>query len=608
MSRGAKPGIPWLLAPPPAGAHLSTVSRIAFLIPATRWVGRYERRFVARDLGGGLAVGCMLIPQGLAFAQIVKVPPVQGLWSGVAAMMAYAVFGPSRNLMVGPEAGTAMMVSAVLTAAKMQSPEQRLAGAALLAIMIGVVLVIAGLFRLGAISDFLSRPILVGYINGIALVLIASQLPGVLGIRSNANDFVPRVAEIASKLGDVHWPTLWLSASALVFLLVSRRMLPQFPGAAVVVAAGIALSALLDFQARGIRVLGSIDQGLPTIAFPSLGTGPVLGLVPGALSVALLIYASSAITSRVFADKNHYAFRANHELFGLAAANIAAGLVQGIPAAGSDARTVINDAAGSHTQVAGVVASAVVAIIIFFLAPFMRLLPIALLGAVVVASAISLFDLRGFVRIARVRMLEGILAIATLVAVLVFGILPGVLLAVALAVADLVRRAARPHDAVLGRLRGSPGYHDIEQRPGSETLPGLIIYRIDAPLFFANARFLREQVHTLIDTAKAPVRMVVLDCGAMFDLDVTAAETLEELDHELDTRGITLALAEPHAPMRRVLRRSGLLQKLGPENIFATVGESIRAYVGRAQADLGRYVDWQRVDEPPRPSGGKREA
>jgi sulfate permease, SulP family len=586
------------------------VSRIACFIPAARWLGGYERRFVARDLGGGLAVGCMLIPQGLAFAQIVRVPPVQGLWSGVAAMMAYALFGPSRHLMVGPEAGTAMMVSAVLTAANMESPEQRLAGAAVLAAMIGAALVIAGIFRLGAISDFLSRPILVGYINGIALVLIASQLPGVLGIRSDANEFFPRVAEVASKIGSINWPTLWLSASALGFLLVSRRLLPLLPGAAVVVAVGIALSTLLDFQARGIRVLGNIDQGLPAIGFRSLRTGALLGLVPGALSVALLIYASSALTSRVFADKNHDAFRANGELFGLAAANFAASLVQGIPAAGSDARTVINDAARSHTQVAGVVASAVVVTTIFLLAPVMRLLPNALLGAVVIASAISLFDLRGFIRIARVRMLEGVLAVATLVAVLAFGILPGVLLAVALAVADLVRRAARPHDAVLGRLKGSPGYQDIEQRPGSETLPGLIIYRIDAPLFFANARFLREQVHRLIEAAKAPVRMVVLDCGAMFDLDVTAAETLEKLDRDLDERGITLVLAEPHAPMRDVLRRSGLLQKLGPENVLPTVGESIRAYVDRTQAqvDAGQYVDWQRVDESPRPSGGKRGA
>jgi SulP family sulfate permease len=586
------------------------VSRIACFIPAAGWLGRYERRFVARDLGGGLAVGCMLIPQGLAFAQIVRVPPVQGLWSGVAAMMAYALFGPSRQLMVGPEAGTAMMVSAVLTGANLESPEQRVAGAALLAIMIGAALVTAGIVRLGAISDFLSRPILVGYINGIALVLIASQLPGVLGIRSDANDFFPRLADLASKVGSVHWPTLWLSASALGFLLVCRRLLPSLPAAAVVVAAGIALSNVFDLQARGIHVLGNIDQSLPAIGFPSLRAGSIVSLVPGALSVALLIYASSALTSRVFADKNHDPFRANGELFGLAAANFAASLVHGIPAAGSDARTVINAAAHSQTQVAGVVASAVVAITILLLAPVMRLLPNALLGTVVMASAIALFDLRGFVRIARVRRLEGVLAVATLVAVLAFGILPGVLLAVALSVADLVRRAARPHDAVLGRLEGSPGYHDIEQRPGSETLPGLIIYRLDAPLFFANARFLREQVHRLIETAKVPVRMVVLDCGAMFDLDVTAAETLEELHRELDERGITLVLAEPHAPMRQVLRRSGLLQKLGPENVFPTVGESIRAYVHRAQSevDVGQYVDWQRVDDPPRPSGGNREA
>lgn len=558
---------------------------MARFVPAARWLGRYERRFLARDFAGGLAVGAMLIPQGLAFAQIVQVPPVAGLWSGIAAMMAYALFGPSRHLMVGPEGGTAMMVAAVLTTVGMESPEQRLGGAALLALMVGAVLLIAGCFRLGAISDFLSRPILVGYINGVALVMIASQLPGVLGIASTESDFIPQVMELASKLGDMHGPTVWLSASALVFLLAFRRVLPKLPGAVVVVTAGIILSALLDFEARGIQVLGHIAQGVPRMGLPEVPSGALLRLAPGALSIALLIYASSALTSRIFADKNGYEFKANDELFGVAAANFAAGLIQGLPVAGSDARTIINDAAGSRTQAAGLVAAGVVAAIIFFLAPVMSLLPNALLGAVVIASALSLFDLRGIVRIWRVRMPEGLLALATLVGVLLFGILPGVLVAVALAVADLVRRAARPHDAVLGRLEGRPGYHDVEHRPGGDTLPGLIIYRIDAPLFFANARFLHERVLKLVDTARDPVRMVVLDCGAMFDLDVTAAETLEELDREFDARGITLALAEPHAPMRRVLRRTGLLQKVGQENIFSTVGESIRAFVQRTEAE-----------------------
>ena len=345
-------------------ASPSGFGRMESFIPAARWMSRYERRFIVRDLAGGLAVGSMLIPQGLAFAQIVKVPPVQGLWSGIAAMIAYALFGPSRHLMVGPEAGTAMMVSAVLTTAKMESPEQRLAGAALLAIMIGIVFVIAGSFRLGAISDFLSRPILVGYINGIALVLIASQLPGVLGIRTTENDFFPQVLQIASKLGDVHWPTVWLSLSALVLLLAFRRVLPTVPAAAIVVTAGIILSALLGFEARGIKVLGRIDQGLPTIGLPDVSAGSVLGLVPGALSIALLIYASSALTSRIFADKNRYEFRANGELFGLAAANFATSLVHGVPVAGSDTRTVINDAAGSRTQAVGLIASGIVATII----------------------------------------------------------------------------------------------------------------------------------------------------------------------------------------------------------------------------------------------------
>ncbi len=574
------------------------------LIPAVRWLRGYRRAFVLWDLAGGLAVGSMLIPQGLAFAQIVRVSPVAGLWSGVAAMFAYALFGSSRHLMVGPEAGTAMMVAAVLTDTGFVSPAQRLGAAALLALMVGAVLVAAGLFRLGAIADFLSRPILVGYINGVAVVLIASQLPGVLGIRSTQNEFGPQVVEIGSKLASVHWPSVWLSAGALALLLVLRRTAPKLPGAIVVVTAGIILSALLDFEARGVRVLGRIERGPPAIRLSELPVRSMLDLAPGALSIALLIFASSVLTSRIFADRNRDAFRANDEFFGIAAANFAAGLVHGVPAAGSDARTVVNDAAGARTQAAGLFAAAAVIAVVFLLAPVIALLPTALLGAVVIASALSLFDLAGVVRIWRVRVPEGLLAVATSVGVLVFGILPGVLVAVALAVADLVRRAAHPHDAVLGRLRGRPGYHDVEQRPGSETLPGLVVYRVDSPLFFANARFVRERVHELIDTAEAPVRMFVLDCGAMFDLDVTAAEMLEELDREFDARGITLALAEPHAPMRRVLRRTGLLGNIRHENVFSTVGEAIRAYVERAEADLGREIDWRRLDEPPRPSGG----
>ena len=363
-----------------------------------------------------------------------------------------------------------------------------------------------------------------------------------------------------------------------MLLLALRRVAPKLPGAVVVVVAGVALSALLGFESMGIRVLGRVEPDLPSLGIPQLPGGTVMRLVPGALSLALLIYASSVLTSRIFADKNRYEFRANGEFFGIAAANLLCGLIGGVPAAGSDARTVINDATRTKTQAAGLFAGATVLAIILLLAPVMALLPNALLGAIVIGSALSLFDLRGLVKIWKVRPIEGGLALITFAGVLVLGILRGVLVAVALAIGDLVRRAAHPHDAVLGRVEGRPGYQDIEQWPGSETFPGLIIYRLDAPLFFANARFLREQIHKLLGAADEPVRMVVLDCGAMFDLDVTAAETLEKLDRELDERGIVLALAEPHAPMRTVLGRTGLLQKLGEEHIFATVGEAIRAY------------------------------
>jgi sulfate permease, SulP family len=586
---------------------VSRTNLIERVTPGVRWVRSYERAFIARDVGAGVAVGSMLIPQGLAFAQIVGVTPVAGLWSGIVAMIAYAWFGPSRHLIVGPEAGTAVMVAAVLTRVGMESPTQRLGGSALLAIMVGAVLAVAGMFRLGAISDFLSRPILVGYMNGIALVLIVSQLPGVLGVPSSEGGVVQQLADIGSRLADAHLPTLLLSAGGLVVLLLLRRRLPKVPGPVVIMAAGIALSSALDLQARGIRVLGHIERGLPTIGWGELPVSSLLELAPGALSITLLIYASSALTSRLFADKHRYKFKGNGELFGLAAANLAVGLTHGVPAAGSDARTVINEAAGSRTQAAGLVAAVVVGVVIFLLAPVMALLPTPLLAVVVIASAVSLMDLRGFVRIWRVRVIEGVLAAVTFVGVLILGILPGVLVAVALAIADLVRRAARPHDAVLGRVRGRSGYQDIEHRPGSETLPGLIIYRIDAPLFFANARFLREQVHKLVNDAAVPVRMIVLDCGAMFDLDVTAAETLEDLKRDLDDRGVMLALAEPHAPMRQVLQRSGVLQMVGEQNVFATVDESVRAYVERTKAALGRDIDWQRVGERTGPGGASHD-
>lgn len=577
------------------------MGKLASFIPAVAWLRAYRPGHLPRDLAGGLAVGAMLIPQGLAFAQIVQVPPVAGLWSGVAAMLGYALLGPSRRLMVGPEAGTAMMVAAVLTTAGLVGPQERLGAASLLAMMVAAILTLAGLFRLGAIADFLSRPILVGYINGIALTLVASQVPSALGIASTREEFLPQLMELGENLAGLHWPTLLVTTVALVFLLLLRRVLPKAPGALLVVAAAIPLSRQLDFEARGIALLGPIQQALPQIGLPPMRADRILALETGALGIALLIYASSVLTSRVFADKHREDVDANQEFFGLAASNLLCGLTHGIPAAGSDTRTLINDAAGARTQLAGLIAALAVVAVIFFLAPLMSLLPNAALSAVVIASALSLFDVRGFVRIWRVRPSEGLHAAVTLLGVLLLGILPGVLVAVTLALADLLRRAARPHDAVLGRVKGRPGYQDIERQPGSETLPGLIIYRIDGPLFFANARFLSERVRELVKSAESPVLMVVLDCGGVFELDVTAAETLEELDRGLHAHGIRLGLAEPHAPLRKVLQRTGLLQKIGPEDIFATVEEAISAYVERTEDDLGDEIEWVRVHDA-RPS------
>jgi len=562
-------------------------------IPGVAMLRGYRPARLGGDLAAGVAVGAMLVPQGLAFAELAGMRPAAGLWAAMVSLVAYAIFGPSRQLMVGPEAGTAILTLAVISPLGLEGAQYESAAGAL-AVLVGLLLLIGGLARAGAIADFLSRPILVGYLNGIAWVLIASQLGVLIGLRRQESDFIPQLVEVARGLDRIHEPTLWLSLATIALLVLLWRFAPKIPGAVVVIVVTLPLSAWLGFEGKGIAVVGEIDRGFPAPALPSVDFRTLVRLIPGAFGAALLAYASAVLTSRSFADKRSYSTSANKEFFGLSTANFLSAVFQGFPVAASESRTVVNDSAGGRTQMVSLAASVVVLSVLLFLTPVFAYLPTAMLGAVVIVAAISLIDVEGIVRLWRVRSWEGALSLMTMAAVLVFGILEGILIAVALSLGALIRRATLPHDAVLGRLKGRPGYQDVENRPGSETLPGLVIYRVDAPLFFANARFVKEQVCEL--TANEDVRMLVLDAGGIFDMDMTAAEMLEKLHAELSEAGTTLAIAEPHAPLRRALRKSGLLDKVGEENVFPTVGAAIRAYVDRTE-DIGLDIDWKRVDD-----------
>ncbi|MCP3137532.1 SulP family inorganic anion transporter [Pyxidicoccus xibeiensis] len=555
-------------------------------VPGLQQFRGYQRQWFQADLLSALTIGAMLLPQGLAYAQIVGVRPAAGLYAGVAGMLAYALFGPSRHLIVGPEAGAAIITASALgLVAAGADPARHASLAALLALMVGVLSLLGGLLKAGALADLLSKPILVGYINGAALIIIGSQLARLFGLERKADSFAGQVYEVGAGLSRAHVPTVLLGLGAIAVLVLLRQVLPRAPGPLVLVVLTTVAGELFQLAHGGVKVVGAISAAPPALGLPSVGFGDVRALLPAAFSLTLVNYASSVLTGRIFADRFRYRLDSNQEFLGQAAGNLVNAFTQGFPVTGSDSRTAVNATMGGRTQLVGVLASVVVLVFALFLTPLLRSLPMVALAAIVIVAAVYLMDVRSILGLWRVRPVEAVLAVVTLVGVLVLGILQGILIAVALALGDLVRRAARPHDAVLGRREGMLGYHDIERYADSETMPGLIIYRFDAPLFFANARHLREEARGLVASARAPVRWFVLDASAVFDLDVTAAEGLEKLRREFEEEGVTLVIAEARAPLRRLLRRTGLAERLGPEHLHPTVEAAVAAFLeGRGGA------------------------
>lgn len=582
------------------GARKHPLGALSKYFPGVSLLTSYRARWLPRDLFAALGVSAMLVAQGMAFAYLVGVPPSLGLWAGIASLLGYAAFGPSRQLNVGPEAGTAILTLAVISPLGVGGAEH-LALPALLALGTGGLLLILGFFRLGALADFLSQPLLVGYLNGMAFVILASQLGDITGTTIEAQGFFSQLREFFGKIDSIHGPTTALSLATITVVVVCRLLSPRFPGTVLAVVLATLLSFLLGWEDE-IALVGAIDTSLPQLGLPPFPDVAMLSrLIPGVIALALLGYASAVLTSRAFADKNGYRVDANQEFYGLAAANLFSGLLGAFPVAASESRTAVNDLSGGRTQMVSVFGAGFLLLTLAFLSPVVAYLPLATLGAVVVTAGLFLIDIPSLVRLARVRPSECVVAILTSVGVLALGILPGILLAIGLATLDLVRHATRPHGAILGRIKGKPGYHGIDTEAPSSIVPGLLIYRVDGPLFFANARLVRDRVREIMEAMEDPVRLVVLDAGAVFDIDFTAAQSLRCLHRELESRGSDLAIAEPHEPIRKVLRRSGLLKAIGEENVFPTVGAAIDAFLARAK-EAGAPLEWETIDGRDLPS------
>jgi SulP family sulfate permease len=544
-------------------------------VPIPGWVRTYERGWLRGDVLAGVTVTAYLVPQVMAYAELAGVPPEVGLWAAVGGLTLYAVLGSSRQLSVGPESTTALMTAAAIGAAATAGKAE---AAAALAFLVAACCAVGWLLRLGELADLLSKPVLVGYLAGIAGIMAGSQLGKLLGIGEDADDFFTEVWQVLSHLGDLHGPTAALGLATLTGLLVASRFFPRAPVSLVGMLAATAAGRLLDLQDHGVRLVGDLPAGIPTPGFPDVTGSDLVAMLGPALGIAFVGYTDNILTGRGFAARHRETVEPQRELLALGAANVGAGLMGGMPVSSSGSRTAIGDAVGQKTQLAGLVTVLCVVLALLTLRPLLAAFPLAGLAAVVVYAATRLVDLKELARFARFRRSELALALATTLSVLVFDVLYGILVAIALSVLDLLRRVARPHDAVLGIVPGMAGMHDVEDYPSAQVVPGLLVYRYDSPLFFANAEDFRERALRSVDEAAEPVRWFLLNAEANVELDVTGADALEPLRAELERRGIVFAMARVKEELREQLAKTPLLARVGEERIFATLPTAVEAY------------------------------
>jgi SulP family sulfate permease len=527
-----------------------------------------------------ITVFAVLVPSAMAYGDLAGVTPVAGLYVALGAMLMYALFGTSRQVVMGPEATSAIMTAAAVAPLAAGDPVRYAALAAMTAILVGFIAILARIARLGFITDFLSKPILVGYILGATLIVIGSQLGKMFGIKLESDQFFQQVMELLRRLSETHLLTFVIGVACMAALLIMRRISRTLPGPLIVVVVAIILSAVLDLQAKGVAVVGPVPAGLPRFTIPLVSGQDILALLPAALALTILIYADEILTARVFAAKHGQKMDANQEFLAIGMANIGSGLLTGFPSALSASRTAVSDQMGGRSQWVGIFATVLTIIFLLFLTPLLAPLPTVALGAIIIVASIGLIDLAAFRFLRKVGRAEFWLAIVTALGVLTVGILQGILVAVVLSLVNVIYHISRPHDALLDDMDANGGtvYRGVTDKDTSLTEPGLIVYRFDAPLVFANAAFFTERLEELIATAGEGLKCIIIDAEAISDFDSTAAEALETLDTDLERRGVELWIARANEPLRDLLQVTGLSSRIGEKNIHLSVRAAVIAY------------------------------
>ena len=556
-------------------------------LPGLQTLRHYPAAWLRHDIAAGLVLTTVLVPVGIAYAVASGVPGIYGLYATIVPLLAYALFGPSRILVLGPDSSLAAVILAVVLPLSGGDPRRAIALAAMMAVVSGLVCIIAGLARLGFIAELLSKPIRYGYMNGIALTVLISQLPKLLGFSIDSDAPLQNVAAIVLSVldGRVNWTTFTVGVAtlAVIFLLKGSKRVPGILVA--VVGANVVVDALELAARAGVSVLGSLPQGLPAFAIPWITRTDIVPVLIGGTAIAMVSFADTSVLSRVYAAKTRTHVDPNQEMVGLGVANLAAGLFQGFPISSSASRTPVAEAAGARTQLSGVVGALTVALLLELAPDLLKNLPISALAAVVIAAAIGMIEFADLRRIYRIQRWEFWLAIACTVGVTVLGAIPGIGLAIVIAIIEFLWAGWRPHSAVLGYTDSVKGYHDIERHPEARLIPGLVLFRWDAPLFFANAEWFHDQVLAAVASSPTPVRWVVVAAEPVTGVDVTSADMLVELDDVLHEAGIKLCFAEMKGPVKDKLKRFGLFALLGEHFFFPAIGSAVSSYLKTHDVD-----------------------
>jgi high affinity sulfate transporter 1 len=556
--------------------------------PGLRLLSSYRRSWLSKDLVAGLVLTALLVPQGMAYAELAGLPPITGLYTSILCLVGYAVFGPSRILVLGPDSSLGPMIAATIIpiVGANGDPQRAIAIASMLALLVGVMTVLAGIGKLGFVADLLSKPTQIGYMNGLALTILVSQLPKLFGFSVDADGLIPETAGFAEGLanGEAVAAALAVGLLGLVLIAVLQRLVPKLPAVLVAVVVSILAANAFSLADRGVSLVGPLPQGFPPFTLPSVSMSEVALLVAGAIGVAVVSLTDTISTSSAFAARTGQEVDGDREMIGIGAANIAAGFFQGFPVSTSGSRTAVAEQAGAKTQITGLVGALAITLMLLVVPGLLRNLPQPTLAAVVITASLSLADIPGTVRLWRQRRTEFTLSMAAFAGVALLGVLPGIAIAVALSIGNVFRRSWWPYQTVLGRAAGVPGYHDLRSYPDAEQLPGCVLFRFDAPVFFANARTFRDQVRRLARSEPTP-RWIVVAAEPITDVDTTAADMLEDLDEALNAQGISLVLAELKDPVRQKIERYELTRTIDPAHFFPTVDAAVAAFREQFGAD-----------------------